>query len=409
MSSLPLDDVQQVLLILAILYVVECSWWVRGACRRLFAAPFAAWSDLPPDLPEADAWRLGFSNPLPWMAAYSGENFPFPFSGEALLIPIVDASTGREQYQVLPFSSMARVSASETHVLVDGQSVGSFSSRAFADITASRLERIRSVPVDERAHVADRVLAEMHDVAQAADRLNEWLVASAGIRVCGGLLAIVAIGLGPLVWTIRASLPASVPLGVLVVAVVLWACTAVLSLAIPSRVLADVHNTVGHRLIAFLSPATAMRLHDTLGRDVLVRFSPLVIALLGTMRRCDAPLASCYLRASIYPTHLPEVEHADEADRELAARALRWFHDRTAFHSRYAVTASGRDPEVLLTVVAPEPGVESYCPRCARTFIKPVGVCWFCQLPLAGLASTAASSDTQDQETAPASGCREHS
>lgn len=385
MTALPFDDVQQVLLVLAVLYVVECAWWLRGAGVRLFGAPFAAWSDVPPEVPEADAWRLAFSNPLPWVAAFSGEPFPFPFAADSVLIPVVDPRTGNETFRMLQFGSIERISTADRQILIDGQIVGHFSSEAFAAVTASRLERIHSASAEERAGVADAVLAEMHDVAGAADRLSEWLAATAGVRVCGGLLAITALGLGPLVWAFRAALPASVPLGFFAGAVGLWLCTAVLSLSIPSRVLVAGHATLGHRLIAFLSPATAMRLHDVLGRDVMVRFAPLVIALVNSKGgRADA-VASSHLRAAIHPTHLPAIDARDAALGERAARVLAWFHERTAWHTLQAVKAAGRDPCDLLAVVAPEPGVRSYCPRCVRTYLQAEGRCGVCDLPLATL------------------------
>jgi hypothetical protein len=383
--SLPVDDVQQVLIVLAILYIVECSWWLRGGCQRLFAEPFAAWSDVPLDSPEVDAWRVTFSNPLPWTAAYAGEPFPFAFDAEALLIPSVNSCTGKERFRTLLFDVMEEVSTSEKRVLIGGQVAGEFSSQAFAGVTASRLERIRLASPADRAHVAEQVIAEMHDVARAKGRLRDWNAAATGIRICGGLLAITALCLGPLVWAFRGSLPPSVPLGVLALTLLLWGGTALISLSMPSSVLPDGHATIGHRLIAFLSPATAMRLHDLLGRDVLVAFAPLVVALVNAKKARSEEIVSSYLRAAIHPTHLPEIEENEQMMRGHAARALTWFHDRTAFRAMEAVKAAGRDPHALLTVMAPDPDARSFCPRCARTYLQPEGRCGVCDLPLAAL------------------------
>lgn len=388
MSAVPLDDVQQVLVVVAILYVLELAWWLRGPTWRFFASPFLSWSDTPADDPETTAWRVTFSNPLPWTTAHAGEPFPFPLDGDRLLVPVVDPRTGAERFRPTRFDSIERVSCADRDVLIDGRVIGRFSSRPFAEITASRLERLRSTPAASRGGEADTLIAAMHDVRAASARLHDWWTASAVVRHLGGVLTLTVLLLAPIVWTMRAGLSPHLPLAVLVLSLALWFVTAAAAFLIPRRELVKSGAPVAHRSFALLSPVAAMRLADTLGRDALVEFSPLVVALAvaGRTGAVGSDVVAAHLRRVIHPARLPAIDAAGPGEREEASRTLRWYLERTAHHSLEAVKSVGLDPRPLLV---PEPGgpdARSYCPRCGRTFVQPAGICDVCDLTLVAWA-----------------------
>ena len=382
MFSVPLDDVQQLFAVLTTLYAIECGWWLRGSSWRFFRPPFTAWSDKPTDGPFVDAWRLSFSNPLPFTTAYAGESCPFIFDGEALLAPVIDETNGREHYRHYKFSSIASITSVDKSVLIDGTAATHFTSPSHAAIVASRLERTRSAKPEDRQRVADEIIAEMYDICAAQRRLTDWLTASSVPRLLGSTLAVATLLGGPLIWAFRASLPPHLPAMAMAIAVAMWVATAVSTILIPGRLIAGGHPSGMHRAIAFLSPATAMRIYDTLGRDTLVGFAPLVVAMAVTARVRFSEVVTPHLRVAIHPPPLLPVLAGDTTASNLTTETFGWFHERAAFHAMEAVRAIGLEPSVMLATVTDSEGANSFCPRCARTFVQHHGRCDVCDLTL---------------------------
>lgn len=382
MIPVPLDDVQQIFAVLAVLYAIECVWWLRGASWRFFPGTFAAWSDRPVDGTIVDAWRLSFSNPLPFMTAYASESCPFAFDSDVLLVPTIDSASGREHYRPRIFQSIESISSSDRSVLIDGTIATEFSTASHASLMASRLERIRTASPGSRNAAAEQVIAEMYDVVAAQECLMRWRAASAVTRVCGGTLAIVSLVGGPVLWAARAGLPPHLPAIALAVAASLWAATAVAALLMPENSQTVCKSAGTNRLIAFFSPATAMRIYDTLGRNSLLGFAPLIVAVVTTPRSQAFDIVTSHLRAAINPLPLPQQTEADAVADARLVGAHRWYHERTAFFACHALRVAGLEPEAMLARVADSEGASSFCPRCARTFVQHEGRCDICDLTL---------------------------
>jgi hypothetical protein len=378
----PLDDVQQVFAVLAVLYVIECVWWLRGASRRFFPGAFAAWSDRPDDGTLVDAWRLSFSNPLPFMTAYASESCPFAFDSDVLLVPTIDSASGREHYRPTLFQNIKSVSSSDRSVMIDGTIAAAFSSASYASLMASRLERIRTAPPSSRNVAAERVIAEMYDVVAAQECLKKWRSALAVTRACGGTLAVVALVGGPVLWASRAGLPPHLPAIWLAVGVSLWAATAVAALLIPDNLRAEGKSAGMNRMTAFFSPATAMRIYDTLGRDALFGFAPLIVAVVTMPRSNCCDIVTAYLRVALNPLPLSQPTEAVAVADERLVEAHRWYHERTAFYARHALCIAGLEPDAMLARVADSEEANSFCPRCGRTFVQHEGRCDICDLTL---------------------------
>jgi len=380
--SVPLDDVQQCFAVLAVLYAIECVWWLRGASWRFFPGAFAAWSDRPVDGTLVDAWRLSFSNPLPFMTAYASESCPFAFDSDVLLVPTIDTASGRERYRPRLFQSIEGISSSDRSVLIDGTIAAAFSTASHAALMASRLERIRIATPGSRNAIAERVIAEMYDVNAAQECLKKWHAASAVTRACGGTLAAVSLVGGPVLWAARGGLPPHLPAIALAVAVSLWAATAVAALLTPDNLRTGGKSAGINRTIAFFSPATAMRIYDTLGRDSLLGFAPLIVAVVTTPRSQVFDIVTAHLRVAVNPLPLPQqTEAVSVADKRLV-EAHRWYHERTAFYARHALRMAGLEPDAMLARVADSEGANSFCPRCGRTFVQHEGRCDICDLML---------------------------
>jgi hypothetical protein len=143
-----------------------------------------------------------------------------------------------------------------------------------------------------------------------------------------------------------------------------------------------------HRAIAFVSPATAMRLYDTLGRDVMAEYEPLVVTLVTGGGQRDSTTAAVFLRDLLYPSGGQTVTAGDEATQTTVDTTMGWFRSHMGFYARQAVRESGLDPESLLMHVPVGQGVSTYCPRCSRQFIMPEGECGFCTIPLLAFNAT---------------------
>lgn len=376
-AGLSLDDVQQIFVVLAILYAVEVCWWLRGDVRRFFPSPFDRWSDRPPDAVASDAWRLSCSNPWPWGAAYAAEPFPVPFDHTLILLPVLDAQTGGERYESVALDALEPVQAVDREVVSGPRRLVGCCSHQMASSVADRLERLRAADPALRAAVAIELLADMWSFTAARDRLEGWQHDASTVRRLGGSLAMIGLVAGPVVYWIRDELPTPLPLAVLGAFIVLWLAAAIAGLRLRSDHVGECPLLARHRLTAFLSPASAMRLYDTAGRDVLASHEPLAVALATGARSGAQSAAEAWLRDAVFPAHRPRVS-ADDAP---AAAALAWFRSRCVENARKAATDAGLDAASLLA--APEGGENerSYCPRCLRLFTRPATTCPGCDLP----------------------------
>jgi hypothetical protein len=371
--ALPLDDVEQIFVVLAALYLLECCWWVRGETQRLFTGLFVRWSDVPIERPALEAWRLTFANPCPWSESFSAERAPLPFDDRRLLVPQLDRESGGERYVAFEWDSLEPVAASGRDVQAGSLRLGIYSSHAVAAAIADRLERVRAASPRERASIAAAVVAEPWDWHAAAGRLGRWRRAVSLVQRLGGLLTVLAVA-GPLVHAWHAALPPDLPLLLLAIGFVLWIATAVAGVAIRRSELPSDPEARKHRWTAFFSPASAMRLADRMGRDLVAGYEPLVVALIGGERSGSASVAALWLRDAVHPAFRPATTDTS------AAATLDWYQGRSTACARQAVADAGHDPESWLGPPRPDRDAVAYCPRCHRQFVDTTDLCGGCGL-----------------------------
>lgn len=380
-AGLPLDDAQQILVVLAALYAVESCRWLRGDGRRLLAGRWSHLGDFPRDPPAVDGWRLSTANPLPWAESFTAERFAFPFDATHILQPVLDRDTGREHFATLDLDALHPVGASDRDVVSGSRRLGQFSTPALAAALAGRLERLRAAAPADRPAVADALLTETWSLPAAAMRLDRWRRASRWVRLLGGWLAVAAFVGGPVAYVARDALPTNGPLALAAGFIVLWLGTAIAGLRLARDELPVGHRGWTHRLVTFCSPASAMRLYDTAGHDALAAFDPLVVVL-ATGTGGGTAAATAWLRDAVHPGDRGPVAPRDAA----GAAALRWFQDRSATLARQAVRDAGLDPDALLAPPAAGPDVRSYCPGCGRQFSTDAADCEACGLKAVTLA-----------------------
>lgn len=379
-AGLPLDDVQQIFVVLTTLYAIECCWWIRGEARRIFGQPFPSWSDRPGESTTVDAWRLSCSNPWPGGEAYAAQSFPVPFDHTRLLIPQLDAATGCETYRQIAFEELEPIAARGLDVYAGSRRLTGCSSTRCASALATRLERLRASAASDRPAVSEAVLAEIWSLPEARQRLDRWRRDCRTLRLLGGLLAATGILAGPLAYALRHALHPQFLFVLLVTFLGLWLATSIAGLLLPSGPHAPGLDFT-HRLIPFLSPASAMRLYDTAGRDTLADHEPLIVAIATGGPGGPDSLVAAWFRDALFPARRPSIP----ADDPLTTAALHWFHDRSAQHARTAIKSTGLEPDDLLIPAAAPPDVRSYCPRCGRQFAVDTATCLACGLASAPL------------------------
>lgn len=377
-SGLPIDDVQQIFVVLGVLYTVECAWWLYGESRRMFTRPCHAWSDLPGWALVPDGRRLSASVPLPWVAGVTTERFAFPFDHERILVPTLDPATGEEPYVQHALDELGPVRAVGRTINAGSLALRDVGTEAVAAATARRLERVRAAAHAERPRVAEEILAEIWSQPAAAARWRSWWRSSALLRNLGGVLTVAGLLLGPLVHATTGSLPAGLPLAFLAVFLALWAATALAGLVTERAALPAEARGLQHVLISCVTPAGAMRLFDTLGRDVLAGYEPLVTACAVRGTNDSTAVVEAWLRDAVHPLRRTAAEPADP----VVQATLERYRERTARLARAAVATAGLDADALLAPPAGEPDVTGYCPRCCRGFTGPATRCTDCGLPV---------------------------
>lgn len=379
--SLPLDDVQQIFVVLAVLYVVECFWWVRGDAFRVFRKPWERWSEAPGDATLSSTWRFGFSNPLPWGEAFAAERFRFPFDAERVLVPVLVPETGRERFDSIAFENLAPVTCRERDLLFGDRVVASFTSHHAAEMVAERLERLRTATAAERRSVAERIVENAWDVAAARELLTRWRAMSGSVRDYGSTLAILSLIVAPIAYFLRARMPESSLYALLAVCVVTWLATSATALRLQPESLTGLPVAGIHRWAVLFSPASAMRYYDTVGREMLWRFEPFVVAVAAGSEAHPSRAAVAHLRDAVHPAHRPTVDSTSVGAGQ-AASTLEWYLIKTRVCAEQACRDAGFEPEALLLETTDDASVRTFCPRCARHYTTTGGECDVCGLEL---------------------------
>lgn len=384
---LPVDDVQQIFVVLAVLYLVECAWWVRGDTFRLFRRPWEPWSDVPGDAALSSTWRFGASNPLPWGEAFGAERFRFPFDAERVLVPVLVAETGRERYEPFAYEDLPPVAARDRDLLFGDRCIAAFTSPHAAAVVAARLERLRTASAADRRCVAEGIVKEAWDVEAARNILASWRAMSATVRDYGSALTILALVVAPIAYFFRASVPEWGLYTLLAVCVVTWLATAATALRLRPESLTGLPVAAIHRWAVLFSPASAMRYYDTVGRDILWRFEPFVVAAVIGSPGSPSPAAAAHLRDVMFPAHRPAIDGAT-AGAALVAATLDWYLARTRDAASRACVAAGFDSSGIFRETSDDSSVRTFCPRCARHYTVAGGECDVCGLELVAIGAS---------------------
>ena len=373
--NLPIDDIEQIFIVLGALYVIECCWWLRGESVSFYTWPANRWSNLPSENPRPLNWRLTWANPWPGGQSFVSERFPCPFDEHRLLVPKIDSNTGNESFVAYEYESLEPIKTKNSGVISGDILIGEFSSQALANSVAKPLECLRVAEPGKRKQIVEESLADRWSYTKAHQRLSGWKKKTSMLRWFGSMLIVHGLIIGLLVYEFRGSLPLWLPEGVFISFLLNWLTTAMLGLHLSSGQSASEQSASIHRLIPFLSPVSAMRVTETSGRDILASFEPLLAALVTSDDYGLDSAVAFWFRDTIYPTQ----NLSAEPDKKVV-ETLQVYQQKCKDLANGAIRSAGFDPVCFLKAPSVEDDALAYCPRCRRTFREHIVECFYCGL-----------------------------
>jgi hypothetical protein len=443
-----MSDERLLLLVLAALYLSECSLWVGHGSVALRAAVGRRFGVVhPPAFPGNDRGGWVVLNPLPPLgSAFACHQWPValtaagvgPATGQSVNFSArptpVGADAGGGPGPADPPAYRweavrgARADGDVVHLDLTpgGERPGGgrpgderrSGGRPFVKLAdapaAARLAdlvaRLAAAPAARRPRMIDRVVRASFDVAAAAERaarVRRATVVLRGVCVLLFLLLFVAVpalvALGLFSFLILRLLPLAVACW--------WSAVALFYLA--HRELAPADRAGRWKAVAVMlfAPTAAIRACDAAGKQALAGVDPVAAAA----ALCRPEAFATFARRALLDLHFPlaadvapaaeprsagEPQSADEtlsatetlsADEARAAAAE--FRATLAGHVARVMAAKGVDPAAALsTPAAADPAHLSYCPRCRAEYVVPTGTCQDCGglalRPLAGAVRT---------------------
>lgn len=377
-----MSDTQALVLVLALIYLADCTAWVRRgavAFRALAGRRFHAASPSP----HTGSARAGlvFANPLPPLGTlFVAESWPVAFGTDGLTsvpgLELDPRAPRLPEWRAQRWSALREVRAVEKELWLDGRRFAVADTPRTARELARLAEELRVAPRERRQGLVERALSARCDVDAARERAERFFAASAGLRRATNALFLYLAVLVPLaLW--RFGVLMSWPW--LLAGLVLGVASVALLFARAHRELFPGEHSARRRAICLiaLSPPEAVRALDALGRVALAGFDPLAATAL-----LEGPQQRRLARAILVDTRhpLPPPASAEpfaiECEREFRATLLAT--------RECALARLGLEARELLAPPPPEDAeARSHCLRCELDHPEPSGSCRDCGAELA--------------------------
>ncbi|PWU13950.1 MAG: hypothetical protein C5B50_18385 [Verrucomicrobia bacterium] len=366
-----MSDVELLFVILAVVYAIECSWWLDRrsvAFRSCFGKRFRLIQ--PSSFVGNSRGGFIFTHPLPPLGvALAAHELPLSIASGGVL---VGSSSGQSQ-KFIPFDAAREFSAAGKKISGGGSVLLKAGSPGEARHVVQILERLRALDKPRRAPVLEKIIEQSLDNDQVRKRWERFRQKIKSLRVlCNGLFVYLFM-FAPVLIGMR-GLASNWP----------WLLGGILALTLPialsfNRVHKElyaeaVEERFTHFLIVLLSPATAIRAHDVLSRSLLVEFHPLAVAKAFCTPSEFRAFAGEFVRNLRYAHGLEDDSaESDPADIAEWSRAL-WLRKLETWLSQ-----QGMNPQELTGPPVPaDDTCFSYCPRCLAQFTTEKGSCADC-------------------------------
>jgi hypothetical protein len=352
-------DSLELLILLALVYLVECGQWVPPATVAFHALIPGRWRTTRV-LRGSSRWRRGMVLGCPW-----------PPLGSALVsepLPLAMSPTGitpEEHGGQIPWERIEEVGTTDWTLEVNGQQIARLASRRLAQTLARTLDELRGLEPSERPAAVERLLDQRFDAETLPARLAAFTRGTRLLRVSASLLWLCIFGGLPAILHSQLIQYWAPILGLLLLT---WITTAILfrlALRRPGLLAPPLWPDRLHRFLVAASPLSAIRAADLIAREVAGELDPLVVsaALLDEKRFAEQA------RVTLVDLTHGRVRHESSPESDRA-----WLTERLEPRVRRLLEARGVDIQRLLAPPAREDDrVRAYCPRCLSQYTEQRG------------------------------------
>lgn len=380
-----LTDTEWLLLVLAVIYLVECACWLRreAVCFSSLVrkhAPIRA-----PDFLGNIEKGLIITNPLPTTSSFVCESWPVAISPDGICLPdlgpyglgLEGGATGRERRvassRYVAFAAVRTIERYDREVYVNGMLAGISATVEHGRLLAAMLRELKATPDDDRAGATEERLRRFTDIEAAAVRVSVLGHLSRSLRISATILFLHTFAYGPLLYY---GLPAQhwSTLWIYLLGFVLcWGCTIADYASLRRELLGEPRRKrLRHLGMLMLSPASAMRSAETLLRNSLAEYHPLAAGAALCSREAYSRFAKHLLLALRHPRPL-------EVPAEPAARRVyEWFSAKLMACLEQSLAGMCIDVADLTRPPVPLDDARCYCPRCHNQFVLATGFCADC-------------------------------
>jgi hypothetical protein len=374
-----MGDLESLLLVLGIIYLTECTVWVRRGGIAVLTAWGKVWHVWHPGSVLGNSrGALTLANPLPpFGSVLTTSQFPVSLSPVGVF-SFTAASINpdwrpHQESRWFAFADIQSVTIEGRNIELNNQLFLKAPSSSSARQLAGLIQQLKSLPVSSRDEVIQKAVQAMFDSKALQTRWRTFQSESRWLRLLGHVLFFYLFLIAPgLLWFFglrHAGLP-------VVGGLLLQTVTIAMIFRRAHRALYP--DGAPDRFVPFLTmllaPPAAIRARDVLARNLAQPFHPLTVTQAFCSRAEFEALARHVLRDLSYPI-LPlnpsaewEAVKIEESFRVLMGEKVRAF-----------ATQAGLKPDELVRSPArTESEQRAYCPRCHEQFIALDATCSQC-------------------------------
>lgn len=356
------------------LYVIECIVWIEAAAVACFKTPRHSWKCAEGSaLPGNERGGLLVADPTnPCGSVVVSRSWPFSVSPDGItnLSPLDDWPAGVEPLH-FPFDDIKTVRTELGEIQINGARFIRLSSSDLAIYLTEQIHRFWNHPVHERAAEIRLAVEETFDVSSATSTWRDFRRRTRALRTCCSILFGYTFVLCPTVLFLIGPYPTWQYLLAGWMAITL--AIAILYFRTHSAMFPHCrYERWVHALSMMVLPVAAIRCIDKLSREVLSRFSPLVVPHI----LCGTEGALALIRRQAIDISSAPTLIEDASVSSPAAQCARWFGRLLAEEMRFTLERLNID--IHKPPSCEDESMVSYCPRCHSQFGRVGTACADC-------------------------------
>ncbi len=304
--------------------------------------------------------------------------------GIALLAAPAEAASPEDARDWRAFGDIANIVAVERFLVIDDCKIARMSSQSAARLCAGRLQAMHRAAPGERERLVAELLDTLCDEQQVAAKVAEYRRATRGLRFAAEGLWLTTFLAAPIMyWQTRSLFVGD---GVIVsgLFLALWSVIVARCFFVRRRLVAESRwASLGNMLLVAVSPGSAMRVAETIGRDRLAGHDPVVVAAVV----CPPDDAAAFGAQRMRELFFPRPEDSLSLD-SAAGQARAWFRGQLLARRVSALERLGIETGGFFSPPPPVDDARAYCPRCLGQFVFPAGACPECGVVVRAFEST---------------------